>query len=331
MTARSEVQGNLGELPKAHLHLHLVGSMRPETMVGLHAEAGIEVELAANFDDFGHFNDTYALANSAIRSADDLGRLVLEVLEDAKADGAVWVEPTLYLDSFKDVIGPGELILEIATDALKSAREHLGIGAKLIVPAQRNLGPVDAVRQAQLAIRGDPDVIAGFGLVNFETDYPIEDFGEAIEIVSGAGLAFIPHAGEFLGPDQVALALEFGAARIAHGISAARDAALMAKLADRGVCLDVCPTSNVAVGQVESLADHPLPILLAAGVPISLGADDSLLFSCSLLSEYELARSAFAFTDVQLATIAEASIRHSIAPDHVKTSAVADVRAWLTA
>ena len=320
---------SLRDLPKAHLHLHLVGSMRPETLVTLGNESGASINLPTDFDSFAHFLDTYRMANEAIRSADDLGRLVHEVLEDAKADGAVWVEPSLYLDSFKDVIGPGELILEIVTDALRSAREQVGIGVKLIAAAQRDLGPADALRQARLATRADPDIVGAFGLVNDEPGNPIEGFAESFAIAAGAGLALTPHAGEFGHPEQVAAALGFDVARIQHGIAAAGEGALMEHLAERGVCLDVCPTSNVALGAVTSLEEHPLTTLLDNGIPVSLNADDPLLFSCSLLGEYELARQVLGLGDHQIASIAEASIAHSTAPEALKASSSDGIREWL--
>ena len=320
---------NLRELPKAHLHLHLVGSMRPQTLAVLAEESGMAMALPESFVDFKHFYSAYTLANQVVRNAEHLGRLVFEVVEDAATDGAVWVEPTLYLDSFTETIGPGELILDIAADAIRSARDEVGIGARLIVSADRDLGPADAVRQARLAARGDPDVIGAFGLVNDELAHPIEDFRESLAIASDAGLALVPHSGEFGGPDQVAATLGLGAARIQHGIGAARDSALLRRLAGSDVCLDVCPTSNVAVGVVESLDVHPLPVLVHSGVRVSLNADDSLLFGCSLLSEYELAREAFGFSDPVIAGIAEASITHSTAPQSLKTEAAGGVRGWL--
>ena len=313
--------------------------MRPDTLVSLGWKAGLDVELAADIDSFDHFDEMYTAANSAIRTADDLSRLILEVLEDARTDGAAWVEPTLYLDSFSDVIGPGELVLEIASDALRSARDQVGIGAALIVPARRDLSPDDAVRQARLAARGDPDVVRAFGLVGVGPPGPIESFTKAFRIASRAGLALTPHAGEYLpgrgaiadGRDQrdVAWALDEGATRIQHGIAAAGDAALMERLADRQVCLDVCPTSNVLMGVVESPQDHPLLTLMEHGVPISLSADDPLLFACSLLSEYELARRALELGDHELAFVAETSIRHSTASDEHKASSLAAIEEWL--
>ena len=192
---------------------------------------------------------------------------------------------------------------------------------------------VPRTRCARLAspLAGIPDVIGAFGLVNDELAHPIEDFREALAIASNAGLALVPHSGEFGGPDQVAATLGLGVARIQHGIGAARDSALLRRLAGSDVCLDVCPTSNVAVGAVESLDVHPLPALVDSGVRVSLNADDSLLFGCSLLSEYELAREAFGFSDRRIAAIAEASISHSTAPAPLKSAEEARIHQWLVA
>ena len=142
-------------------------------------------------------------------------------------------------------------------------------------------------------------------------------------------MSLVPHAGEFGDADQVAAALGLGAARIQHGIAATGDRGLLQRLAGSNVCLDVCPTSNVAVGAVESLDVHPLPALVDSGVRVSLNADDSLLFGCSLLSEYELARDVFGFSDRRIAAIAAASIIHSTAPDSLKSEASAGIRRWL--
>lgn len=303
--------------------------MRHGTLLDLLGDADSDAVVSATFEGFEQFSEAYDAASSVIRTPAALERLIVEVLEDAQADGAVWVEPTIYLDGFNDTIGPGELVLEIATDALRRASEKTGVGAALIVSADRNRGPGDAIRQARLAGRAKNGTVRAFGLVNDELQYASEVFSEARRIARRVGLAFTPHAGEFGGPELVAWALESGADRIQHGIAAAKDADLMARLADRGVCLDVCPTSNVVLGAVASFQDHPLPVLLAAGVAVSLGADDPLFFSCSILSEYELARSQFGLTDHELASIAQASVRHSTAPPEVKRRAISGIRSWL--
>ncbi|MBC7269380.1 MAG: adenosine deaminase, partial [Streptomyces sp.] len=144
------------------------------------------------------------------------------------------------------------------------------------------------------------------------------------------GLIPAPHAGELAGPASVRAALDvLGARRVAHGVRAIEDPALVARLSAEGVVLDVCPTSNVALGVVECLSDHPLPILLQAGVRCTLNADDPLLFGPGLLDEYETARTTFALTDSQLAAIALTSVESSGAPRATVEDAATRIDAWL--
>ncbi|MCA1646797.1 MAG: hypothetical protein LC797_15515 [Chloroflexi bacterium] len=160
---------------------------------------------------------------------------------------------------------------------------------------------------------------------------PPEPFAEAFAIARAAGLIASPHAGEHGGPDSVRGALDvLGARRIQHGVRSAEDPDLLRRLAAEGVCLDVCPTSNVQLRVVESLATHPLPALLDAGVNVSLNADDPLFFGSGVLAEYELARHSFGLDDPTLAGIAASSIRSSGAPVEVKKRALANIEHWLS-
>lgn len=140
----------------------------------------------------------------------------------------------------------------------------------------------------------------------------------------------MPHAGELAGPDSVGDALDLlGADRILHGVRAVEEAEVVARLADCGTCLDVCPTSNVKLSVVGSLEGHPLPALLAAGVRCSLNADDPLLFATDLVEEYQRARDRLHLTDAQLAGIARTSLEASAAPSDVIRDSVQEIRLWL--
>jgi len=157
-----------------------------------------------------------------------------------------------------------------------------------------------------------------------------EHFARAAAIAREAGLLVTPHAGELCGPDSVVDALDhLGAHRIAHGIRASEDPEVLERLAAGDVACDVCVTSNVALGVVSDLASHPLPTLLEAGVPVTLGADDSLMFGSGLADEYAVARDAFALPDEQLAEIARTSVRVSGASTATKRRVVAEIDAWL--
>jgi adenosine deaminase len=186
------------------------------------------------------------------------------------------------------------------------------------------------VALARLAERYAGQGVVAFGLADDETRGRPEPFAAAFDIARAAGLVASPHAGEHGGPDSVRGALDaLGARRIQHGVRSAEDPELLRRLADSDVCLDVCPTSNVQLHVVESLATHPLPTLLDAGVNVSLNADDPLFFGSGILAEYELARHSFGLDDVALARIAASSIRASGAPAQLKGTALAGIDRWL--
>lgn len=171
--------------------------------------------------------------------------------------------------------------------------------------------------------------MVSFGLDGDEVAFPPAPFAEAFSIATSGGLLSTPHAGELLGPESVAVALELlHADRILHGVRAIEDDALVNRLRGSAVCLDVCPTSNFKLGVFDATT-HPLRNLLERGVRCSINADDPLLFGTSLLHEYEMCRSQFSFTDRELAHIAQCSIEASGAPADLKANATAGIARWL--
>ncbi|HEU5150165.1 MAG TPA: adenosine deaminase [Iamia sp.] len=323
---------DLAALPKGHLHVHLEGAMRPASLEEMAAAAGIPVPTIRGFGSFGVFAEMYVAACEVLRSDDDLRRLVDEVVADAAAAGAVWIEPGVYLPHHRERLGPPEHVLEVILDELAVAGARHGVGTGLMVSADRTLDPADAVEQARLAVRYAAQGVVAFGLANDEVGFPPELFVEAYAVARAGGLLSTPHAGELDGPERVRGALvALGADRIQHGVRAVEDPAVVELVADSGVCLDVCPSSNLLLAVVPSLDEHPLPALLAAGIPCSLNADDPLLFGPGLLEEYELARTGLGLDDEALAGIARASVTHSGAPDACKAAALARIDAWLTA
>lgn len=305
--------------------------MRPGTLRDLAADLGVEVPPIRGFGSFSAFSGMYVAACDVLRTPEAMQRLVREVVEDAAIDGAVWAEPAIYLPHHNERIGPPELTLEIVLDAAAEAGRDFGIGVGVMVAADRTVDPDDAVDQANLAIKYAGLGVVGFGLANDETGWPPEPFAPAFAIARDAGLLSTPHAGELAGPESVVGALDaLGADRIQHGVRAVEDAELVRRLADSPVCLDVCPTSNVLLSVVASIEEHPLPVLLAAGVRCSLNADDPLLFGPNLLEEYEVVRSRLGIDDAALAGIARCSLDASGAPDTLKAEAHAAIDSWLT-
>ncbi|HEX2574842.1 MAG TPA: adenosine deaminase [Aquihabitans sp.] len=320
---------DLATLPKAHLHLHLEGAMRPATLAELAAAQGIAIPATRGFGSFTAFAEMYLAACVVLRGEAEVRRVVDEVVADAALAGAVWVEPATYVPQHADRLGGPEAALEVILDELAQAGSRHHIGTGLLVAADRTLDPADAVAQARLAVRYAADGVVSFGLHDDEVGHPPAPFAEAFDIALAGGLLSAPHAGELDGPASVAGAVEqLGADRVQHGVRAVEDPDLVVALAASEVCLDVCPTSNVLLGVVASIESHPLPDLLDAGVRCSLNADDPLLFGPGLLEEYELCRRAMGLTDDQLASIARSSIAASGAPDALKARADNAVDAW---
>ena len=323
---------DLATLPKAHLHFHLEGSMRPGTLRSLCTTHGLAVPEIRGFGSFGAFASTYAAACEVLRQPEDLERLVHEVVEDAALDGCRWVEPAFYPFHHQQRLGPQREVWRMAIEFGEAAARRHGVGVGWIAGIDRtnDTDVADRVLDVALDLVSGGAPIVGVGLHNDETGHPPEPFGRQFLRAAEAGLLSVPHAGELAGADSVRGALEvLGADRIQHGVRAVEDPALVAELAESGVVLDVCPTSNLMLSVVGRIEEHPLPELLAAGVRCSVNADDPLLFGPGIADEYQLTRDALGLDDPMLAAVARTSFEGSAAPAEVVSDAMSAIDAWL--
>jgi adenosine deaminase len=321
---------DLSLLPKAHLHVHLEGAMRPATLAEIASGYGIEVPQTRGYGSFLAFSALYQAAEAVLQTEDDVRRVVREVVEDAAADGAIYLEPQMYPGRYRKELGtPGD-VLDLILDEGRTTAARLGIGFGLILSADRVSPPADAEAMAVLAAERIGAGMVGFGLASDEANWPPEPFTRAFAIAREAGLMSVPHAGEHAGPASVIGALDaLGAQRIAHGVRAFEDPELVARIADEGICLDVCPTSNVMLSVVPELSAHPLRQLIEAGVRCSLNGDDPLLFGPGLLDEYQLVRDKLGLDDAEIGWLARCSIEDSGADAELKTRGVQAVEDWL--
>ena len=342
---------DLVALPKVHLHLHLIGSMRPQTLADLARRNGerLPAELSAltcrvgslatsyhgvppseaDVRGFARFDRFYDAAKRQVRSLDDLARLVHELAHDEAEAGSRWVEVTTNPGLYQGRFGPDAAVLEALLQAGHAARAQTGVGVGWIVSADRRF-PDRAVPLADLAVRYRVEGVVGFGLANDEAANPGVAFRHAFDIARDHGLLSVPHAGELTHARDVWQAVDhLGAQRIGHGIRAVDDPALLERMAERDVCLEVCPASNVALGAIDHLWDHPLPRLRAAGCAVTLAADDPLLFGAGLTDQYVIARRVFGFSDDELADLARCGIRAAGCPDDLRADLLAGVDAWL--
>jgi adenosine deaminase len=338
---------DLSELPKAHLHLHFTGSMRPATLLELADKYGVRLpdvltealssgespKLRAT-DERGwfRFQRLYDAARSCLQRPEDIQRLVREAAEEDLRDGSGWLEIQVDPTSYAPKLGGLIPALEIILDAVDGTVRETGIGMRVLVAANRMKHPLDARTLARLAVRYADRGVVGFGLSNDERRGMARDFDRAFAIAREGGLLSAPHGGELAGPASVRDCLDdLAADRIGHGVRAAEDPRLLKRLADRQITCEVCPASNVALGVYEKPEDVPLRRLFEAGVPMALGADDPLLFGSRLAAQYEIARRYHGFTDAELAEVARQSVRGSAAPEDTKDKLLSGIDAWLTA
>jgi aminodeoxyfutalosine deaminase len=286
------------KFPKIELHVHLEGTVRAATLLEIARRNGValpadSVEGLAplyEFRDFAHFVETWMLTTGALRTEQDFRQVVVDYAGEAAAHGAVYLEGIF---SPAEPAGRGVPWDEIFTgycDGAAEARERHGVHVRLTPDISRGL-PMEAARlTAEYAVAYAGRGIVGLGLGGPEAEFPPEPFAAAFELARDGGLPAVPHAGEAAGPASIRGALDaLHAARIRHGIRAVEDPGLLAELAAREIVLDVCPVSNVATGVIATLARHPLPALVAAGVRCSVSTDDPAMFGTDLGTEYAAA------------------------------------------
>ena len=301
-------------MPKAELHLHLDGSLRPQTALELAQERGVDEGLGLDgmrdrltapphATDQAELLRAFDLPIAILQDAESLERVAMELVEDLAADGTRYAEirwaPALHTArglSLADVIGA---VLRGAARAGSGYAESVASMplVRFIAVAIRTHDPEMSRRVAVAAAEFLDRGLTGFDLAGPEAAAPDPlVHREAFEVARAMGIGITLHAGEWNGPDQVRQALQLRPQRIAHGAVAANDADLVAELAQRAVTLDLCPTSNVQAGLFADVAHHPLAFLHRAGVPVTLSTDDRTVSALTLEIEYARAHASLGLT-----------------------------------
>ena len=294
------------ELPKAELHLHLEGSVEPETLHELDPATPME-ELRSlyTYADFDAFLHTFGAIGKRLRTPEDYALVTRRLLERLAAQNVCYAE---IIVAAGVVLWKGQDFAPIF-DAVHAETVGSPVEVRWILDAVRQFGVEPAMQVVELAAaRSDRGVVA-FGIGGSEERGPAEWFTEVFKAARCSGLRLTAHAGEGTSPRSVWAALELGAERIGHGISAVDDPVLMRHLHDHGIPLEVCITSNLVTGVVKRIEDHPVRKLFEVGVPITLATDDPAMFRCTLVGEYALAARAFGFTQSELRGVAENGFR----------------------
>lgn len=324
---------DIDDLDKCELHLHLEGSLRPGTMQALAAAHGLEldpVELAADyrFRDFPHFIELFVRGLRLLRRTEDFVLITEALAAELVAQNVRYAEvTTTYFAHRSHGIPDADYTAGLDEGRRRAARLGLEIG--WIVDIPREVEPPDSQVTADFILGPSaPEGVVAIGCGGNEADYPPELFEQSFARVRAAGLGAVIHAGEVAGPASVWSALTAGqATRIGHGVRSIEDPALVAELAARGMVLEVCPTSNVLLGVVPSLAQHPIGALIDAGVQVTVNTDDPGYFGTTLTGELQTVADLLGWTR---ADVAAAQIRafeaSSMAPER-RAPIVARLRA----
>jgi adenosine deaminase len=319
-------------VPKAELHLHLEGSIRPRTAVELAARHGLtltEQQAAARYQDtdFLGFLDAFKWVTAFLREPADYALITRRLAEELLAQNVVYAEVTLAL---------GVLLWrnqqpEPVFDALWQVAQEFaprGLTLRWIPDGTWQFGAEAAVGAARAAVRAKDRGVIAFGMGGDEMAIPLRAFRPAYDIAASAGLHRVAHAGEIGPPQHVRDAVErLGAKRIGHGIATMHDPALAELLTARRIPLEICPASNLCTGALArqlgkpqaTLAEHPLKRFIESGLPVTLSTDDPAMFHTDLLSEYANCTSALGLSAAETLRLAQASFEHSFLPSERKS------------
>ncbi|TIL44204.1 adenosine deaminase [Mesorhizobium sp.] len=299
---------------KAELHCHIEGAAAPELVIRQAQKYGKDTSPYIQdgsfvWHDFTSFLAAYDFSSDLFRTEEDYARLADHYLTSLARDGAIYSE----IFTSPDHAGKAGLSPKAYTDALGEgmarAKAKTGIEGRMIVTGVRNAGVESIEQAARFAARCGHPLVTGFGVAGDERMGDLEDYVRAFEIAREAGLGITVHAGELMGWESVKAALDhIRPARIGHGVRAIENPDVVRRIADEGVVLECCPSSNIALKVFDSFADHPFPALLAAGCKVTLNSDDPPYFRTSLKREYDIAAEHFSMNGKALAAVTRTAI-----------------------
>lgn len=333
----------LRRLPKAELHCHLDGSVRPATLLDLARDQRVtmprdDAEALAVFmrvDDARDLEDylaKFSVTLSVMQTAEAMERIAYELAEDGAREGIRYMEIR-----FAPMLNTrGGLttakVLEHAVRGLRRAEREYGILSRVIVCALRQLPPAKSLEAATLATEFREDGVVGFDLAGGESGHPASEHAAAFQLARDRGLRCTCHAGEGAGAESVAEAMHScHAHRIGHGTRLAEDPALLREAGEKGIAIECCLTSNVQTHATPSLDRHPFRQYFDAGLQVSLNTDNRLMSDTDLVTEYGLAAKHLGFTIAELARVARTSFTNAFLPDAERLALLARVDAELAA
>ena len=290
------------DLPKVELHLHLEGAAPAAFIRGLASEKNMDLsgifaeDGGYAYRDFDHFLKVYDAACTVLTGPEDFRQLVVAVMEELAAQGVIYAEAFIC----PDFCGGGDLpAWREYLAAMQEAEASVpGVTLKGVVTCVRHLGPEKAKTAAMCAAETYGDFVVGLGMGGAEMMFRPADFAYSFDLAREAGMPLTCHAGEWGGPAMVAETLrDLKVQRIGHGINAIDDAALVDKLVEDGIVLEVCPGSNVFLKAVPSWQAHPIERLRERGVKVTVSTDDPPYFRTTMKDEYEMLERTFGWDE----------------------------------
>jgi aminodeoxyfutalosine deaminase len=332
------LQSFVERMPKVELHLHLEGSIRPKTLlrlaerrrVSLPADDPDGLRKWFQFKDFEHFIEIYLTCSRCLRDPEDFQLVARDLVSEQSRQNVVYSEIHFTIGShLANGVNGGEVadaLNEIRCEAERSS----GLRIRWIPDIVRNTGPIRADRTLEWALDGRGTGVVALGISGFESE-PDEPFREHFAVAASEGLHRVAHAGEHGGPEAIRSALEVcGAERIGHGIRAVDDPTLLEKLVEDRVPLEICPTSNVSLGAVSGLDEHPFDQLWRAGAAVTVNSDDPGFFATTLTEEYLALSHTFGYGAAQLAALSLAAVEGSFLEAGERSNLEAEFRRQFT-
>lgn len=327
----------LAGLPKVELHVHLEGSLLPETLLTLARKHGLDsipqsveaIESWYAFTDFAHFIQVYIKAIEGLRDEDDFALLTAVTGRALAAQGVRYAEVHVSLQSHLVRGIPAEAVFAGIEAGRVDAERETGVRLRWIPDFAGQFGADAGELTLDAVLAHGPSSVVGFGVGGIEVER--DQFEAVFARARAAGLKSLPHAGEVEGPDRVWSAIRaLKADRIGHGIRSMDDPELVAYLRDTQLPLDVSPTSNLRTAAVARPEDHPLPRMIDEGLMVTLNSDDPPMFGTTLLGEYRFARELGLSTGA-LVDLARNGVRASYLDPTEKTALLADIDAHVAA
>lgn len=317
--------GLVHALPKAELHLHLEGSVTPETLVELrrrHAKASTLAEAQAlyQYKDFLGFLMAFKTLTEDLQTPEDYELITYRLMEQLKTENVLHAEVYVSVGVCLWRHQNFDAIFEGMERGRGRGEREFGVSLLWIFDAVRQFGAEAAQTVFELAAKCRDRNVVGIGIGGDEKKGPAELFREQYAYAAEHGLRLTAHAGESDGPESIWGALNLGAERIGHGLTAIEDRELMEVLATRQIPVEICLTSNLRTGCCTSLHDHPVRRYFDQGLMITLNSDDPAMFGSTLNQEYELAQKEFGFTDEHLRELARNSFEASFLPAQKKVA-----------